>query len=139
MTHALGSLNWLAVIVTTVVGFLIGWLWYGPLFSKPWMVEMKLTPESIKAGNFNMPLLFGSSLLYTLISTFALAWLLRAVGTSGALHGAEFGAVLGLLVVGARLANGGLWERRSVRLLAINIGHEVALFAVAGAILAMWR
>ena len=47
--------------------------------------------------------------------------------------------LIGLLVVGARMANGGLWEKRSLRLQAINIGHETVLFAVQGAILAVWR
>ncbi len=139
MTAALGSLNWLAVIVVTVAGFLLGWLWYSALFGKVWMAEMKITPESIKAADYNMPALFGSGLAYTLVSTFALALLLRAHGTTSPLHGAEIGALIGLLVVGARMANGGLWEKRSLRLQAINIGHETVLFAVQGAILAVWR
>jgi hypothetical protein len=139
MTAALGSLNWLAVVAVAIIGFLIGWLWYGPLFGKVWLAEMKITPESIKSGNYNMPRLFGSSFAYTLVSTFALTWLLRARGTTEPVHGAELGVVLGLLIVGARMANGGLWEQRTFRLQAINIGHEVALFAVQGAILSVWR
>jgi hypothetical protein len=140
MYNALFSVNYVAVIVVTIAGFLLGWLWYSSvLFAKPWMVEMKITPELIKAANFSMPRLFGTSLILTLISTFALAWLLRGQVVIGPLHGAEFGATVGLLMVGARLANGGLWEQRSLRLQAINIGHEVALFALQGAILASWR
>ncbi len=140
MYNALFSVNYVAVIVVTIAGFLLGWLWYSPvLFAKPWMVEMKITPDSIKTSNLNMPRLFGTGLMLTLISTFALAWLLRGQGVIGLLHGAEFGGVVGLLIVGARLANGGLWEQRSLRLQTINIGHEVALFALQGAILATWR
>jgi len=139
MTAALGSLHWLAVIVVAIAGFLLGWLWYGPLFGRAWMAEMKITPETIKAANYNMPKLFGTGFAYTLISTFALAWLLRALGTHGALHGAAVGLVVGVLLVGARLANTSLWENRSLRLQAINLGHEAALFAMQGAILAVWR
>lgn len=139
MSDALGSLNWFAVIVMTIAGFMIGWLWYGLLFGRVWMAEMNITRESMKANPPNMPKLFGTGLALTLVSTFALAWLLRALGTTHALNGAELGAVLGLLVVGARMANGGLWENRSLKLSAINIGHEVALFAVQGAVLAVWR
>ena len=51
MYNALMVLNYVAVIVTAVIGFLFGWLWYSPLlFAKPWMREMNLTEESMKAA-----------------------------------------------------------------------------------------
>lgn len=139
MIATLGSLNWLAVIAVAIAGFLLGWLWYGALFGKVWMAEMKITPEAVKSGTYNMPKLFGTSFAYTLLSTFGLALLLRAHGTTSAMRGAEMGLFVGVLFVGTRLANGGLWENRTLRLLAINIGHEVVLFAMQGAILAVWR
>jgi len=138
MTNALGSLNWLAVIVVTVAGFMIGWLWYGVLFGKAWMAEMKITPEAA-AAKPNMARFFITGFVLTLISTFALAWILRGHGTASAMKGAEWGAMIGLLLVGARLANGGVWECRSLKLQAINVGHELVMFAVQGAILAVWR
>jgi hypothetical protein len=141
MQHAVFSLNFLAVIVSTIAGFVLGWLWYSPvLFAKPWMAEMKITPEAMKAAaEKGMAVYFTKSLVYTLLSTFGLAVLIAAHGSSGALAGAKLGAFVGLFVVGARLVNGGTWEQRSARLLAINVGHEVVLFALQGAILAAWR
>lgn len=41
MIHTLMSLNYVAVVVVAIIGFLLGWLWYSPLlFAKPWMAEM---------------------------------------------------------------------------------------------------
>ena len=140
MLNALLHLNYLAVFVTAVGGFLIGWLWYSPvLFAKTWMVEMKITPESMKEKDFNMGKLFGTSFAVTLLSTIGLAVLIAAHQSAGALKGAELGAWVGVVIVGSRLINGGLWEQRSLKLNAINVGHEVALFAVQGAILGVWR
>ena len=34
------EVNWIAVLVATGVGFMLGGIWYGPLFSKAWMEEM---------------------------------------------------------------------------------------------------
>lgn len=140
MLYAITHLNYLAVIVVTVAGFLFGWLWYSPLlFAKPWMEELKITKESMQADPPNMARLFGSCLLFTFLSTLGLAALLRAHGTNDWLKGAEFGAFVGTIVVGTRLLNGALWETRSARLLRITVGHEIVLFALQGAILAVWR
>ena len=29
--------NWLVILGTALAGYLVGWLWYGPLFEKQWM------------------------------------------------------------------------------------------------------
>ncbi len=133
-------LNYLAVLVVTVVGFLLGWLWYSPLcLAKPWMAEMKFTKESMEGSKPQMPLLFGKCLLYTFLSTFALAALISSHGSENWMKGAEFGLFVGALVVGMRLLNGSLWEQRSLKLPAINVGHEIVLFTVQGTILGVWR
>ncbi|HVU25492.1 MAG TPA: DUF1761 domain-containing protein [Opitutus sp.] len=139
MAAALESINYLAVIVVTIAGFMIGWLWYGVVFGKAWMAEMKITPEKIEAAKGKMGATMTQGFVWTLVSTFALAWILRGHGTAGALKGAEWGAMLGVLLVGARFANSAVWEQRTLKLTTINVAHEVVLFAVQGAILAVWR
>jgi len=141
MHHAFNQLNYLAVLGTTVAGFLLGWLWYSPvLFAKPWMAEMKITPEKMKeAAEKGMAKFFLQGFIYTLVSTLGLAVLIKAHGTTDGLKGAELGAFVGLFFVGARLLSASVWECRSFKLSAINLGHELVLFALQGAILAVWR
>jgi hypothetical protein len=140
MYNALIHLNWIAVLVVTLAGFLLGWLWFSPvLFAKSWMKEMGMTKESFEANPPNMALLFGSCLLYTLLSTTGLAMLLRDHGTHEWFKGAEFGALIGVLLVAPRMLNGALWEFRSARLLRITVGYELVMFILQGAILAVWR
>ena len=139
MIDALVSLNYLAVLVVAIIGFMFGWLWYSVLCGKAWMAEMKLTEEAIAACKPKMGRIMTTGFVLTLASTFGLAWLMRAHGSATALSGVQFGGMVGVLVVGARFLNGGLWEQRSLRLQAITVGHEVVLYAVQGAILAAWR
>jgi hypothetical protein len=140
MYNALTHLNYLAVLGTAVAGFMIGWFWYSVLFGKAWKVEMKITDEKMKeCAEQGMAKFFIQGLIYTLLSAVGLAVLIRAHGTMAWVKGAELGAFVGLLLVGARLLNSGVWEQRSFKLSAINVGHEVVMFAVQGAILAVWR
>ncbi len=32
-----GGFNWWAILVATVVAFVLGGLWYGPIFGKAWL------------------------------------------------------------------------------------------------------
>jgi uncharacterized membrane protein YpjA len=45
MLSYIGEVNWLAVIVCAVLSMVIGFIWYGPLFSKPW-VKLLARPKS---------------------------------------------------------------------------------------------
>jgi xanthine/uracil/vitamin C permease (AzgA family) len=143
MREAITHLNYIAVVVTTIAGFLLGWLWYGMLFGKLWMAEMKITPEKMEeCRKKGMAVYFVQGLLFTLLSTFGLAVLLASHGGHGIpnwKHGAAVGAFVGVFIAAARLANTGTWEEKSCRLRLINGAHEVALFTIQGAILALWR
>ena len=39
----MGSINTLAVLVAAMTGFVIGGLWYGPIFRTPWMKYSGMT------------------------------------------------------------------------------------------------
>jgi hypothetical protein len=140
MYNAIFALNYVAVFVTAVVGFLLGWLWYSPiLFAKPWMAEMKLTEHDMKAAAAKgMAGFFIQGFIYTLVATFALAVLIESRQPMNVVKGAGVGAFVGLLLVGVRMLNKAVWEQKSAKLMSIVIGHEVVLFVVQGAILAVW-
>ncbi len=140
MRNALAQIDYLALLVTTLAGFLIGWLWYSPvLFLKPWMAEMKIDEAKMKdSANKGMAGFFIRGFLYTLFSTFALTILILSRGNPNYVKGAGIGLFVGLLLVGARMLNGAVWEQKSAKLMAILVGHEVVLFGVQGAILGAW-
>ncbi|HSR41197.1 MAG TPA: DUF1761 domain-containing protein, partial [Longimicrobiales bacterium] len=67
----LGAINWLAVVVAAVSTFILGGLWYGPLFGKTWMAASGMTEEKAKQGN--MAMIFGVSFLLQLVAAAVLA------------------------------------------------------------------
>lgn len=136
MVDALHHLSYVHVMVVALIGFVFGSLWYTVLFGKAWAAEMKINPEAEKPSMAPMMI---KGYLCTLVSTWGLALLLAAHGTTHALNGAAFGVAVGLLIVGARHLNHGVWDGSSCKLQSINLGHEVLLFAIQGAILGVWR
>jgi hypothetical protein len=140
MPQVIQTLNCLHVFIVAVVGFFLGWLWYSPLmFNKAWVMEMQNSSQAPANLKGRMGQATAVAFLFTLLSTFGLAVLVNAYHTTSALRGAEFGAFIGAIVVGSRILNGAVWENRSARLLRINLGHEILLFALQGALLGCWR
>jgi hypothetical protein len=135
MLEAFRQLPYLVVLAVTFIGFFFGALWYSVLFKHAWAAEMKLDPTT-GTGSMGPGLLKG--FIYTFISTLGIAWIIELHPVLGPKHGAAVGLVVGLLIVGARYANSGIWERKSCKLIAINVGHEVLLFVLQGAILGRW-
>ena len=142
MRDVIIHLNYVHVLVVAVAGFILGCLWlHGPLFGKPWMAEMKMTKESMEAAmkEQGMTKVFLKGFTFTLLSTFGLAVLIAVHGSSNWKHGAAFGLFVGVFGSGMRLLDFAVWENKSVKLQAINFGHEVVVYALQGAILGAWH
>src|SRR5687768_6973121 len=65
-------LNWLAIAASVVASFLIGGLWYGPLFGKAWMREHGW-PADYKPTGADMGRSMGLNVLGTFLMAFVLA------------------------------------------------------------------
>ena len=102
----IATLNWLAIIVATVITFVLGGLWYGPLlFGKAWLKENNLTEEDMKNGN-NLKI-FGFAFLWSFVMAFNLAMFLNQKTTT-----ASWGATAGFLAGFGRCAVLRGWRRR---------------------------
>jgi hypothetical protein len=133
----LSTLNWPAIIVATLAGFLIGGLWYSPvLFAKAWMRESGVTDEKMKTGS--MAKIFGFAFLWTFVMAFNLAMYLNAPGTDLA-WGATAGFLAGFGWVAMSMFITGLFERKSITYMLINAGYMVVALTAMGAILGAWR
>jgi hypothetical protein len=141
MRDVILHLNYIHVLVVGVAGFILSCLWlHGPLFGRQWLAEMNMTKESMEAMVSRNPAMFlVKGLVFTLLATFGLAALLAAHGAPNWKHGAAFGAFVGFFGPGVQLLNAACWEKKSVKLQAINLGHLVAVYAMQGAILGAWH
>jgi uncharacterized membrane protein len=126
------DINFLAVLLSGVANMVIGFVWYGPLFSKAWMKEVGLSEKEIGSGP-------GMGYLYTfiaaLVSAAVTSLLVNRLGTTAVLDGAFLGLLLGVGYVATTFASNYVFAQKSVRLYLIDTGYQV-LAIVAAAVIA---
>jgi hypothetical protein len=128
------SINWLAVVVAALSGFVVGGLWYGPLFRKPWMAASGMTFE--KGAQGNMPLTFGGAYVLNLIGAIGIAVIIGDHG--GIANGAHAGLFTAFFFVATALGVVYLFEQRPLKLWLINAGYQLVNFAAMGAVIGAW-
>lgn len=134
MESAQLHINYLAVIVVTILAFVLGGLWYGPLFGKAWMKE-----SGVKEGDGKDKMLrtFGLSILLNIIIAFNLSAFL------GAKADLQFGLFAGLAAgigwVSASLGIIYLFSQKSLKLFIIDAGYQAVIYAIMGAVLGAWK
>jgi hypothetical protein len=133
------SVNWGAVIVAALSNMVIGFLWYGPLFGKMWVREMKWTPEEMEAAKKKgMSAMYLLTFVGALLMSYILAHFVEYVGAvtmSDALSLA-FWVWLGFFVPFSLSQI--TWEGKSKSLWLLNIGYYLVVLAVAASILTVW-
>jgi hypothetical protein len=132
--------NNVAVLVSGVVIFLLGGLWYSPvLFAKRWVALIGKTEEELKASAGNMP----TSYLFVFFCGLLTAWIMALVvgnfSTATALDGGLIGALCWLGFAGATSFGTALFSGKPKALWLIDSGFNLAAFVIAGVILAAWR
>lgn len=132
----ISQVNFLAVIVAALSSFMLGGLWYSPVFfGVAWMTESGVTEQA--AEKSNKLKIFGLALLASLVISFNLAVFL---GPESTLYtGAFYGFLAGFGWVAMAFAINDLFELRSFRLFAINGGFHTVGFTVMGAIIGAWH
>ena len=117
-------LHWVAVIVGTIVAYGVGFLWYGKLFTKPWMEGSRLT----EADGQSLPVL---AMILQIVGLFLLA---LVVGVTAMTH-ALGTAILAILAVAVLVMSGGAFSKKSTAAILIEGGYIV----VAGAVMIVCR
>lgn len=135
------SINFLAVFAATLSTFVVGWLWYGPLFGKAWMSAVGLSEEELQQGS--MVKIFGLAFIFEFIMALNLALFFygspEAAGSITAGTGAFYGFLTGFGWVFFALAVNSLYEQKSWKYILINGGYWTVAFTVMGLILGSWK
>ncbi len=130
------SINFMAVVAAALSMFLIGGFWYSPaLFGRQWLKEIGEDDSFLESGN--KLIIFGGAFVLALIMSFNLAGFVS--GYESWTWGLIGGVLAGLGWVAMGLGMIYLFERRSLRLFAINAGYLVISFTVMGLILGIWK
>jgi hypothetical protein len=136
-SEVFGSINYLAVIVAALSSFIIGWIWYGPLFGKSWMRLHGFTEKDLKEGSLSMPVIMIVNYIATALAALAIAMFIGPEANAG------FGIFAGLMIavfwIGTSRLNDVLYERKPWGLFFINVGYTLIIYVIMGAILGAWH
>jgi hypothetical protein len=137
------GINYVAILVATIVNFFIGFIWYTPLFGKVWAKEMGFNtgtkPTSAQMTRGLALGVIGSFLLAYVFAHNNAAWSfvpgmdqMPAVGTI--LNSAIF-TWLGFYVPVD--LNSVAWEGKSWKLFFINTGYHLTILLAAATVLTL--
>ncbi|HXA83262.1 MAG TPA: DUF1761 domain-containing protein [Methylomirabilota bacterium] len=128
--------NFAAVFIAAIAYWLLGAVWYGVLFSKPWMALEKMTIEEAQSMNPVLPYVI--TFVLNLLIAYALAQICvwRNANTVG--RGASVGVLLWIGFVGPITFTTYMYEMRPKELFAINEFYPLAGLILMGAIIGAW-
>lgn len=131
-------INHIAVVAAAVSDFIVGALWYSPVFFyKPWMSANGLTEEDVK-NKANPAKTFPLTFLLALIISYNLAFFLGDASTDS-MWGLQAGLLAGFGFAAMAFAIVALFEMRSFKYILINCGYIIIAFALKGLIIGVWR
>jgi hypothetical protein len=133
----LSSINWIAVLVSALLFYGIGAIWYSFLFQKAWMKEVNVTMEDAKKAN--MVKIMSFTLIITIVMVTGLALFLAQFQDVDSFRGGMVGLHCGFAVSSMTIALNALYEMKSWKYVLINSGYMIVGFTISGFILGAWK
>ena len=130
------EVNYLAVVAASLIGFVVGFLWYGPIFGKAWMAETGMTEE--KAKESNMAKTMGITFVLQIFMAYCLAMFIGDPSIDITMA-TFYGFLTGLGWILPTMIINNLFEQRSIKLSLIQGGYCVVVFTLMGLVLGAWR
>lgn len=127
------GINLWAVLVAALSSFMLGGLWYGPLFGKAWNTAAGMDPQ--KQGH--PAKIFGGAFVFSLIAAAVFAWLLGPAPTLA--KAVCTGVLAGAGLVAASFGINYLFAQRGAKLWLIDAGYHTLQFTLFGLILGLWH
>lgn len=128
------DVNWLAVIAAALSAFLLGGLWYGPLFKRAWCREAGVDPDTAPAHPWRI---FATAFACSLLASLMFAAFLGNQATAA--DGFRAGFVVGLSFVAMSFGINYAFAGRSLKLWMIDAGYHIVQFCLYGLILGAWH
>lgn len=125
-------INWIAVLVVSIIAFFFGFLWYGFLFMKQWS---KAT--GVKDSKNPVRSMF-IGFIITLISVYVLAVLIVNTGSTTITGGMLIGFLIWLGCSLSSTIGPIIWENKSMSLFWIASPYELISLLIVGGVLGYW-
>ena len=129
------GLNWWAILVATAAAFVLGGIWYGPVFGKAWLAAIGKSADDLKPS----PMPFIVSFFTALLTCIVLAMLMSGLGLATLGGGLAMGALVGVGFIATAMASDTAFCGWGIRLFLIQSGYRVVYSIIMGGILGVWN
>jgi hypothetical protein len=135
------NINFVAILVTVVANFILGFLWYTPLFGKAWAKEngfdTTVKPAGGEVAKGMIFMVIGNLFMAYAFASNMMAWSfvpgMDEMSTGVKIFNAAFFTWLGFYLPVDLSAVA--WEKKSWKLFFINTGYHLTMLLVAAVIL----
>jgi hypothetical protein len=138
----MSEVNIWAVLTCAVASMFLGFLWYGPLFSKSWMKEMGWDPNDhalIAKMQQSAKTAYFQQFIGAFIMAYVFAHVLRAFDSDGIGMALQGAAWMWLGFVAVVKYGETLWGKASMKLFWIDSLYYWVLLAAYSVILTFWK
>jgi hypothetical protein len=136
---SLADVNFLAVLVASLLYYFLGALWYSPvLFGPTWvkLVGLDMSDPNKKKGMWKLMLF---TFINTLITSFVMSLYGAGMGANTFVAGLCLGASTAVGFMVTTITTTFLYEGKPTKLYFIDIGYHFVGFLIAGVVLSVWR
>lgn len=138
-------INLVAVLVAAIVAFVLGSIWYGPLFGKPWMRLMGIQKPDVMTPEMKSKMISSYVIMFvtTLVMAYVLAGAIIFASAYLNISGLDMGIIAGVMnwlgfVMPVSLSVV-LWEQKPWKLWFIQSGYYLVSLVLMGIVLALWQ
>ncbi len=131
------GLNYLAILVCSIISFLVGALWYSPfLLGKKWMAALGKTEEELKKRS--TPSLYVFTFISWIIIVYVLATIINLAGVINAVGGFYVAVLCWVGFTAATSLIHHMFAGRANSLWIIDSGYILVALIISGIILSVW-
>ena len=137
-TSIFSNLDWLHILVAALAYFVLGAIWYSPLFGKQWIAYQKIDmndPEAKKGAATIMIFSF----IWMIFTTIGLAILVYRLDLTTAMSGIKLGLLTGVCFSFAAISVTYLYIKKPLGLHLIDGLYHVVGQIAAAVILCVWQ
>ena len=134
------EVNYLVILVSAIISFIIGALWYSLLFGKSWTKLMGFSAKDIeKTKKKSMAKTYLIGFVAQLILAYVLANFVIYADAKTFSEGIQVGFFIWLGFVATISLGMILWEKKSIKLYLINTGYWLISLIIQSMILSVWQ
>ena len=129
------KINHLAILVSVILSFALGSLWFGPFFGERWMNLVGIDMATMKPLGASVWVI---NFIASVVPLYVLAWLFTKLNVTSGLLGAGIGLMISFSFHFLMALNNDMFAGAPYELACITGGYSLASTTISGFILGAW-